>query len=77
MPPVITDNRSGDLIPAAQAEAEYGVPQQVLRQWATRGKINRFPGRYRAQATWYSRLELDTAAADYTPMPQRAPRRAA
>ena len=68
--------RPEDLITGPQAEAEYGVPQPVVRQWATRGRINRYPGRWRQHGTMYSRREIAPLAATYRPTPQRAPRAA-
>jgi hypothetical protein len=72
--PIYCDEQN--LIPAWEAEHEYGVPQQVIRKWASRGKINRFPGQRNADGTWYDRFEVATMAARYKATPQRAPRAA-
>ncbi|TVL89763.1 hypothetical protein [Streptomyces sp. SAJ15] len=74
---------SEDLVFAHEAEAETGVPQAVIRQWARRGKIQRFPGDGRLTGngheykTMYALPEIRAQAASYKPTPQRAPKRAA
>lgn len=61
------------LVFAHEAEAATGVPQQVLRQWARRGKIRRFPGDGRPSGqghlyrTMYSLPEVREAAESYQP----------
>lgn len=52
-----------DLIPAAEAAAIAGVGEPTIRQWATRGKIRRFPGRCRSEGTLYARPEIEAIAA--------------
>ena len=71
-----------DLVFEDEAVAETGVPGTVIRQWARRGKIQKFPGngQYSGQGheykTMYALPEIRERAATYRPMPQRA-RRAA
>ncbi|MFD5033633.1 hypothetical protein ACFWM0_24980 [Streptomyces sp. NPDC058405] len=71
-----------DLVYAHQAAAETGVPEQVIRQWASRGRIQRFQGdgKYSGHGheykTMYALPEIRERAAKYKPMPQRAPRAA-
>lgn len=48
-----------DLIPASKAAAIAGVSEAAIRQWATRGKIRRFPGRRRCEGTMYARPEIE------------------
>ncbi len=52
-----------DLIPASEAAALAGVSEAAIRQWATRKKIRRFPGRRRAEPTLYARPEVEAEAA--------------
>lgn len=65
-----------------EAVAATGVPGPVIRQWARRGKIRKFPGngQYSGDGheykTMYALPEIQQRAATYRPMPQRA-RRAA
>jgi DNA-binding transcriptional MerR regulator len=40
-----------------------GVSPATVRQWATRKKIHRFPGRRRADGTLYARPEIEAIAA--------------
>ncbi len=47
-----------DLIPAAEAARIADVSEATIRQWATRGKIHRFPGRRRCEGTMYARPEI-------------------
>lgn len=63
-----------DLIAGWEAEEEFGVPQQVIRQWATRKKINKFPGHRPADGTMYARPEVAAMAETYKATPQRAPK---
>lgn len=68
------DAHPEDLLTAAQIEAEYGVPGAVVRQWASRGRVIRYPGRTRRQGTMYARQHIEPLARQYRPAPQRAPR---
>ena len=52
-----------ELIPAAVAAAMAGVGEATIRQWATRGKIHRFPARRRAEPTLYAKPEIEAMAA--------------
>ncbi|MGW7296097.1 hypothetical protein ACWGIB_27390 [Streptomyces xiamenensis] len=61
-----------DLMTPAQIQTEWGVPGGVLRQWATRGRIIRYPGRHRGQVTMYARQHVEPLAERYRPVPQRA-----
>ncbi|KMS71751.1 hypothetical protein ACH49_24280 [Streptomyces leeuwenhoekii] len=71
-----------DLVYEHEAVAATGVPGQVIRQWARRGKIQRFQGDGRLTGqgheykTMYALPEIRERARTYRPMPQRA-RRAA
>lgn len=53
-----------DLIPASKAAAIAGVSEAAIRQWATRKKITRFPGRRRCEGTLYARPEIEAVAAE-------------
>ena len=66
-----------DLMTARQIEDEYGVPGQVLRKWASRWRIARYPGRWRRHGTMYARQHVQPLAEQYKAVPQRAPKRAA
>ena len=73
-----------DLVYEHEATQATGVPGPVIRQWARRGKIQKFrgrPGRYSGQGheykTMYALPEIMALAATYKPTPQRAPNRAA
>lgn len=68
-----------DLVYAHEASAATGVPQAVIRQWASRGKITRYKGdprQYSGQGheykTMYALPEIEERAAQYRPTPQRA-----
>lgn len=50
------------LIPAVEAAEIAGVEEATIRQWATRGKIQRFPGRRRCEPTLYARPEIEAEA---------------
>jgi predicted site-specific integrase-resolvase len=50
------------LIAAAEAAEIAGVSEAAIRQWATRGKIQRFPGRRRCEPTLYARPEIEAEA---------------
>lgn len=71
-----------DLVFEHQAVAATGVPGTVIRQWARRGRIQRFTGngRYSGDGheykTMYALPEIQQLAATYKPRPQRAPRAA-
>jgi len=71
-----------DLVFAYEAEAATGVPQAVIRQWASRGKIQRFTGEHRLTGngheykTMYALPEITERAATYRPTPQRGQRAA-
>lgn len=56
--------RGTDLIPGAEAARIAGVTEGAIRQWATRGKIHRFPGRRRCEGTMYARPEVEAVAAE-------------
>lgn len=53
-----------DLIPGSEAAAIAGVTPAAIRQWATRGKIARFPGRRRCEGTLYARPQIEAIAAE-------------
>lgn len=53
-----------DLISADEAARLAGVSEATIRQWATRGKIQRFPGRRRAERTLYARPEIEAIVAE-------------
>lgn len=71
-----------DLVFAHEAEAATGVPQQVIRKWASRGRIQRFNGDGRPHGrghfarTMYALPEVEHLARSYRPTPQRAPQAA-
>jgi hypothetical protein len=71
-----------DLVYEHEAVAATGVPGTVIRQWARRGRIQRFQGDGKLTGqgheykTMYALPEIQARAATYRPMPQRA-RRAA
>ncbi|KUH39036.1 MULTISPECIES: hypothetical protein [Streptomyces] len=72
-----------DLVCEHEAVQATGVPGPVIRQWARRGKIQRFAGDPKQYAgagheykTMYALPEIREHAKTYRPMPQRA-RRAA
>lgn len=68
-----------DLVYEHEAVAATGVPGTVIRQWARRGRIQRFQGdgQFSGQGheykTMYALPEVQALAANYRPMPQRAP----
>ena len=72
-----------DLVFIHDAETAPGFPRNVIRLWAPRGKIRRFPGDGRltgnghAHRTMYALPEIREQAKNYKPTPQRAPKRAA
>lgn len=72
-----------DLVFEDEAVEATGVPGPTIRQWARRGKIQRFKGDPKQYAgngreykTMYALPEIKQLAANYRPMPQRAPRAA-
>lgn len=72
-----------DLVFEHEAVAATGVPGPVIRQWARRGKIQKFAGRpteYSGKGheykTMYALPEVEERAATYKPMPQRRPKAA-
>lgn len=72
-----------DLVYGHEASAATGVPETVIRKWASRGQINRFQGdprKYSGQGheykTMYALPEVEARAAKYRPTPQRAPKAA-
>jgi hypothetical protein len=69
-----------DLVFEHEAVEATGVPGPTIRQWARRGRIQRFKGDPRQYAgqgheykTMYALPEIKQLAANYRPMPQRAP----
>jgi len=78
----VTELYPDDLVYEHEATQATGVPGQVIRQWARRGKIQRFQGDGRLTGqgheykTMYALPEIKARAATYRPMPQRAPRAA-
>lgn len=71
-----------DLVFAHEAEQVTGVPTTVIRKWASRGRIQRFPGDGRPHGgghfhrTMYALPEIQQLAQTYKATPQRAPRAA-
>lgn len=71
-----------DLVYGHEASAKTGVPEAVIRKWASRGRITKYPGDGRPSGkghlyrTMYSLPEIRRRAATYQPTPQRAPRAA-
>lgn len=69
-----------DLVYIDAAEADTGVPRSIIRKWASRGRIRRYPGDGRSfghghfQRTRYDIVAVRELAATYEPMPQRAPK---
>ncbi|WP_200308231.1 hypothetical protein [Streptomyces adelaidensis] len=78
----VTELYPEDLVFEHEAAEATGVPGQVIRQWARRGKIRRFQGDGQMSGqghefkTMYALPEIRERAASYRPMPQRAPRAA-
>ena len=78
----VTELYPDDLVYEHEAVAATGVPGQVIRQWARRGKIHRFEGDGRLTGqgheykTMYALPELRARAATYKPTPQRRPKAA-
>lgn len=78
-----TELYPADLVFEHEATEVTGVPGPTIRQWARRGKIQRFQGaasQYSGQGheykTMYALPEIQERAAKYRPMPQRAPKAA-
>ncbi|PWG14032.1 hypothetical protein DF268_08535 [Streptomyces sp. V2] len=71
-----------DLVYEHEATAATGVPGPVIRQWARRGRIQRFPGDGRPAGqghgykVMYALPEIAERALTYRPTPQRAPKAA-
>lgn len=71
-----------DLVFAHEAAQATGVPETVIRKWASRGRIRRYQGNGRLSGqgheykTMYALPEVERLAAAYRPTPQRAPRAA-
>lgn len=79
----VTELYPDDLVYAHEASAATGVPEAVIRQWASRGKVRRFQGdprQYSGQGheykTMYALPEIQQRAARYRQMPQRSPKAA-
>lgn len=74
--------RVEDLVFAHEAAAATGVPEVVIRKWASRGKIQRFAGDNRLTGngheykTMYALPEIRERAERYRPTPQRGQRAA-
>lgn len=71
-----------DLVYGHEAAQATGVPEPVIRKWASRGKIQRFTGDGRpngqghAHRTMYALPEIQQQAETYKATPQRAPKAA-
>lgn len=70
-----------DLVYAHEASAATGVPETVIRKWASRGQITRFKGdprKYSGQGheykTMYALPEIEQRAATYTPNTAKRPK---
>ncbi|MER7908286.1 hypothetical protein [Streptomyces sp. NPDC096068] len=68
-----------DLVYTHEASAATGVPEPVIRSWASRGKITRYKGNPRQYSghgheykTMYALPEVERQAISYRPTPQRA-----
>lgn len=78
----VTELYPDDLVYEHEAVAATGVPGPVIRQWARRGKINRFQGdgqltgQGHEYKTMYALPEVEARAATYKPTPQRRPKAA-
>lgn len=78
----LPEMREEDLVYVHEATAATGVPATVIRQWASRGRIHRFPGDHRRHGgghfkrTMYALPEIEQLAAGYQATPQRAPKAA-
>jgi hypothetical protein len=62
-----------------EAEQRTGVPQAVIRKWASRGRIRKYPGDGRPSGhghlyrTMYALPDIQARAATYRATPQRTP----
>ncbi|MDT0270570.1 hypothetical protein RM844_30285 [Streptomyces sp. DSM 44915] len=62
-----------ELVYGHEAAAETGVPEQVIRSWASRGRVRRYPGDGRPSGqghgyrTMYALPDVRAAAATYRP----------
>ncbi|MFJ2961187.1 hypothetical protein ACIPIC_02620 [Streptomyces collinus] len=78
----VTELYPADLVYEHEATEATGVPGPVIRQWARREKIRKFPGNGRLTGqgheykTMYALPEIEERAKTYRPMPQRAPKAA-
>lgn len=78
----VTELYPEDLVFEHEATEKTGIPGQVIRQWARRGKIQRFQGDGRLTGngheykTMYALPEIEERARTYRPMPQRTPKAA-
>jgi hypothetical protein len=70
-----------DLVFGHEASAATGVPETVIRKWASRGQIKRFrgdPRQYAGQGheykTMYALPEIEKKAATYKSNPNRRPK---
>jgi hypothetical protein len=79
---MLAELREEDLVFIHEAEAATGIPRNVIRVWAHRGKIRKFPGDGRPNGlghnarTMYALPEIEAQAETYQRTPQRAPKRA-
>jgi hypothetical protein len=68
-----------DLVYGHEAEARTGVPQAVIRKWASRGRIRKYSGDGRPSGnghlhrTMYALPDIQALATTYQATPQRAP----
>lgn len=73
----VAEIETEDLVFVHEAEKATGIPRNVIRTWASRGKIRRFPGNGRLAGngheyrTMYALPEILERAAHYRPTPQR------
>ncbi|WP_329330744.1 hypothetical protein OIU81_02880 [Streptomyces sp. NBC_01454] len=78
----LTSIQEEDLVFVHEAETATGVPRATIRQWASRGKIRRFPGENRLTGlgheykTMYALPEIEALARTYRATPQRGLRAA-
>lgn len=67
-----------ELVYGRDAAAAAGVPERMVRSWASRGRVRSFRGDGRPSGaghfarTMYVLPDVLAAAADYRPVPQRA-----
>ncbi|WP_055588656.1 hypothetical protein [Peterkaempfera griseoplana] len=73
MHPALKTVTPDELVYPHEAAAATGIPEQVLRQWASRGRLLRFPGDGRPSGdghlyrTMYSLPEVQERAKSYRP----------